>query len=264
MSFKKVLCVIGMMFTLATMAHAVDISIGLSAGVGPTFFRGGSDLMSTFDTYKEEYGSYSGVDVAYRFQIDILAEFAQFFALETGFGFSHNIKSFETASYSRFAGNGEGNGYGILEETVQRAQLNIPLMLRLQKAWGGGSAWMVSYLSAGIRLGIPVADFWKFEYSVVSSTASSFDFSYQGTSSSVVWDFCIAIGHEFQLSESNYLGLRIGYDINLSNPSTEYIETKDGVIYAPAEYDPENMGKMFMDSLLFSITWRYSFEGKMY
>jgi len=66
-------------------------------------------------------------------------------------------------------------------------------------------------------------------------------------------DVSFAIGQEFRLGDANYLGIRIGYDLNVIQ-NFDIQQFKDAGLEAYTSH--------FMDDVEFAITYRYAFGSK--
>jgi len=111
-------------------------------------------------------------------------------------------------------------------ETIGVSKWSIPLMLRGQYEYNLG----VTYASAGVK------------------------FALLNAYTDFTMDASFAIGQEFRLGDANYLGIRIGYDLNVvkypDTVTTSFIFTQiTRDINVPSD-------------LSFSITYRYAFNSK--
>ncbi len=257
MNMKKLVAVLAAMFVVSTAAYALDLSVGVSGGAGIPFLRG--DFADEMDKGMEESNKMDGISVkdsalSWNAQLDVLLTFMPFLALETGVGFSSSSKTY-TTTYSDSSDKSETE----MEFKFQRMQVYIPIMARGQYEYEVGGLGMLSYLSAGVKLGIPVADFYTMEYTKYIENGVDLlkDFTddqkkvTMAEAAGFTMDISFAIGQEFKLADVHYVGLRIGYDLNVLDP---YKVPADDKNYMEIE-----KGKLFVDSLNFNITYRYSF-----
>jgi len=223
---KKVIFVMIAMFAISTAIYAVEVSVGASIGLGPTFLRG-EDAKTLDEMYRKAYGEPMGVH--FYPQFDVMIEFLPYLALETGLG----SKVISAVSYQE-----TGNPNSEQANFQKFLNINVPLMLRGQYEYSLG----VSYISVGVRLGFDVLGF---DYHFSSDLDGSQETILEGSPFNM--DIAFAVGQEFRLGDANYLGIRIGYDLNVVRP-----------------YDTTNIEEfgLFHDDLTFSITYRYAFGNK--
>ncbi len=252
MNMKKMFAVIAAMFVVSTAAYAVDLSVGVTGGAGIPFMRfTDSDYEKNFNDMRKD--SDNVLDLSWNVQVDVLFTFIPYLALETGVGFSSS-----TMTYANTETDSPKKGdYSTM--AFQRMQVYIPIMARGQYEYEVGGLGMLSYLSAGVKLGIPVADamaiYGKYDgkdyyttedyYKAAYNMSLSDDQKKMYKAADFTMDVSFAIGQEFKLADVHYVGLRIGYDLNVLD-----FYGKDSM------YDS---GEAFMDSLNFNLTYRYSF-----
>ena len=147
-----------------------------------------------------------------------------FLALETGLGF-------KTSTLSVPYG-------GKVEKHYSRKEVFIPVMARGQYEYDLG----VSYISAGVNLGFPVAK--NYFYGTVDGEEVDGDGGVE--SSGFAMDVALALGTEFRLGTAHYLGVRLSYDINVVAP-----------------YDTTGLNNILnQDDFTAGITYRYAFGSK--
>ncbi len=232
---KKIIAVMIAMFTIGTSVYALEVSVGASVGLGPSFLRG--EDAKTFDKmYSTVYGKPMGVN--FYPQLDVMVEFLPFLALETGLG----SKIISTVSYQ------DTNNPDSVQANFQKfLNFNIPIMIRGQYEYSLG----VTYASVGVRLGFNLIGS---DYHFLSGLpeGSSTEEASLFKSSPFNMDIAFAVGQEFRLGDANYLGIRIGYDLNVIRP----YDTKalnDIGLESPS---------LFHDDITFSLTYRYAFGSK--
>ena len=230
---KNLLCVMIVMFALGTTAEAVEISVGASTGLDISFLRGkdAKDFDSMLETISEESRSSGGGVLS---KIDLMIEVLPFLAIETGLGY-------------------ESTGIGYRHEelfqgvVLNKVQMFVPVMLRGQYEYKLG----VSYASVGVKLGFPLLPYMPYgSDDIYFGFDSPFD---EIKSSKFSMDVSFAIGQEFRLGDANYLGIRIGYDLNV-------IQNFDAEQFKNAGL--EAYESHFMDDVEFALTYRYAFGSK--
>ena len=210
---KKTLLLTVLILSITSMAYSYEISVGGSFGAGLPILRG--DNVELPDDISK---------LATKTKVDVMIEFMPFLALETGLGF-------KTSTFSIPTNDKEGFNYS-------RKEIFIPVMARGQYEYDLG----VSYISAGVNLGFPVSKNYAYE------TLDGEDTEGRGgaASSSFTMDIAIALGTEFRLGTSHYVGVRLGYDIN--------------VVTAYDTTDVSNV--LNQDDFTAGVTYRYAFGSK--
>ncbi len=189
---------------LPVSVFAIDYSVGGSIDLGLSVVRGGyrnnlGDIQEVF----VDAGRGSDAEVnyfAYAPKVDVLLEFNDNFALETGVGY-RNAKSEFDFTYSNAK----------QKTTFSRDELVLPAMLRAQFTYSRNNK--VMFLSVGPKLGIPLSD----DYFRESLSGALY-----GTviieSAPVFLDLGISVGQDHRLGRSTYFVFRANYDINLLEP----------------------------------------------
>ncbi len=235
---KKIGCVLLVLFIAITSAFAVEVSVGGSLNLGLPVLGGENydAILESFDDLED-----LGLDVndsafAIAPQFDVLIMFTPNFALETGLGFLSS-KKFGEVTYL-----GEN-----MKVAAVRNQMTIPLLGRGSYEYpvsAGVITSGVSYISTGLKLSFAFGDYYIAEINMPS--AGLVDTAIL-KAASVIIDFTLAIGQEFKIGSDNCVGLRIGYDFNI----TDVFETHDGVASSAIDLKHNN--------LLFGVTYRYMF-----
>ena len=250
MKLKNILCIITSLLTINTVAHAVEISVGGSLAFGLPIVRG--------EDYEERFKGF--MDLGYKYkrcrlpftlapQFDIMFQFMPYLALETGLGFKYSTEqvAFHNGPGSSDVGGSDNNFY-----IWRKSQIYIPIMLRGQYEYKIG----ITYFSAGVKLGIPMADYISEGYTdSVWNEVNQVKNDYK--SAPFALDIALALGQEFKLATSHYLGFRISYDINVIRP---YATSKANEFGIPSESGTmlENTD-LFHDDLTIALTYRYAF-----
>ena len=211
---KKTLLLTVLILSITSMAYSYEISVGGSFGAGLPILRG--DLELADDTSK----------LATKTKVDVMIEFMPFLALETGLGF-------KTSTFSTPI-----DGVATAESIMSRKEIFIPVMARGQYEYDLG----VSYISAGVNLGFPVSK----DYTYATLDGETVEGRGGVESSSFTMDVAFALGTEFRLGTSHYVGVRLSYDIN--------------VVTA---YDSSDVSDVVnQDDFTAGVTYRYAFGSK--
>ncbi len=234
---KKIVCIAILVTIALTGVFAIDLSVGGSMGLGLSFL-GGDDYDEYDEAYKTLESAGLTVDesrLAFSPQFDVLVAFTPRFSLETGIALLHSKESRE------FNYMGE-----ILNMEATRTQLTVPALLRTSFEYPvslGKISAGITYFSAGVKMGIPIDTYMKQR---IKTSSPPIDAKPEIDSAPFVLDFAIAIGQEFRITKSHHIGLRIGYDFNLT---------------APFDKDDPDAGDsvdLYHNTLLFGITYRYA------
>ena len=223
---KNLLCVMIVMFAFSASSYAVEFSLGSSFGGSVPFFRG-SDSKDFTSILEATSGDTKPSRGGFHYQADLMLEFSPYFAIETGLGYS---MSSITYSDERLI-------------TVDNQNLYIPIMLRGQYEWTRNTF----YVSAGVKLGFPMGREYLSGIYIQPRLTPSIE------KSKFSMDASFAIGSELRIGKANYLGIRIGYDLNV-------IQTFDKKEFE--KYVPSNPVNNFIDDVNFSVTYRYAFGSK--
>ena len=233
---KNLLCVMIVMFALGSTAEAVEVSVGGSAGFGVPFFRG-KDAKDFTSMLENMSGSpYPFMSFSIPARLDLMIEVLPFLAIETGVGYENTGMMYNLS-------------LGLLKSStfvINKSQVYIPVMLRGQYEYKIG----VTYLSVGVKLGIPLGEDYLSGFDGVLSGSAN---TYTIKTSDFSMDVSFAIGQEFRLGDANYLGIRIGYDLNV----IQNFDTKDLKDAGLEAYESH-----FMDDIEFALTYRYAFGSK--
>ncbi len=232
------MCITVLLIIAVIPVLSIDVSVGGSFGLGLPLFRGSAyeEIQSSLGQLGGFGGSAEESKFAYAPQIDAVIVFNPFVAVETGVGF---LSSVETRTVSIFGGS--------TESVMKRTQITIPVMIRGSYEYGldlGPISSGITYLSAGAKLGLPVAS-----YSTSTGSVLGVTFSDEVDAASFVLDIAFAVGQEFKFAEKHFLGMRVGYDLNVLTPLDE--DATSNLSGSDVE--------LFHDNLLFGITYRYMF-----
>jgi len=225
---RKMFLVLSIMLAVITTQaslYAIEVSVGISAGLYEhSIFRGSdADKFSGLNDF-----SGSEVDIP----INIMVEFLPFLALETGIGYSYT----RIMDYDADMDFSEGFSFDKGSIVFFKHGFTIPLMLRGQYEFNR----VLVYGSVGPKLFIPISDY---VYKVDPAVAADF---FKNSNFSL--DLGFALGVEFRVGDANYLGLKVGYDLNLISP----LKSIGG---------KENP-KFYNDDAGVSLTYRYAFGSK--
>ena len=218
---KKTLLLTVLILSITSMAYSYEISVGGSFGAGLPILRG--DNVELPDDISK---------LATKTKVDVMIEFMPFLALETGLGF-------KTSSLTQEFDEGGQT----LKSVTGRKEIFIPIMARGQYEYNLG----VSYISAGVNLGFPVD-----HYSTGYLNDEEIDKDRDSDSASFTMDIAFAVGTEFRIAKSHYVGLRLAYDLNVLPVYT----------LSDAQKDNPNRTDTFMDDFSAGITYRYAFGSK--
>lgn len=229
---KKIIFSFLTIFVIGVNAFAVDFSIGATlGGWGPTFGRGKEYKDSTSGDTKAAGIPYS---MAFAQVADVRAfvDIIPYFGIEAGVGYA--MKSLATkyeVGSDKYVGQFNLN------------QISIPIFFKGQYE----IANMVNvYLGVGpkfnINLGGNITSYLNDkkvgdEVKLEKEVYNAFDM-----------DLTIALGAEYKIAEVHYLGLRVGYDINLLGSFKT--QNEDG------KYETS---KYYIDDLAIALSYRYKF-----
>jgi len=227
---KKLLLMFVALFAFSTVSYAVEVSLGASASLGVPFLSGkdAKKFTSSFETFT---GDDNPFRVSYMPSIDLMIEVLPFLAIETGVDLDVRVMEWEASAKENVLASSVG---------LARVVVSIPLMLRGQYEYKIG----VTYVSVGVKFGIPIVD--------SPTTVSTLFAQKMYKSSDFAMDVSFAVGQEFRVGVANYLGLRVGYDLDVVSSLDKKPFTDIG----------QEIPSLFIDNLNFAITYRYAFNSK--
>ncbi len=242
---KKIFLVLSMMF-ISVNIYGVETSIGLSTpGFGLGFLRG-SDAKRIIDNLEDSpvsgYEKVFGLSLSPAAQLNVMVEFLPFIAIETGVGWrTSSIIYKHEQNYIR------------TDVTFTRNEIIVPIMLRFQHEFER----FVIYGSAGVLLGIPLSKTYEFRHVFLSDNISeAFSNTNDYNSSPFNMDVSFALGGEFRVASAHYIGLRLGYDLNVLSP----LNAKE--IAAEKGEPEEDFKSWYHDNFNLSLSYRYAFNSK--
>jgi len=243
---KKMILVLSMMLISASV-YAIEYSVGLSApGFGVGILRG-EDAKTMTDVFKEvDAKSVFAPSFAPAFQLDFMVEFLPFLALETGIGWTYSSVIYEME-----------DGDFLSQQIFQRNELTIPIMIRGQYE----ADKFVAYGSVGVKLGIPLAGQYMYgkEFKDGKETDASKkrrEDSEMDNYSALAMDIAFAIGGEYRITGAHYVGLRLGYDLNVLSPLDAKKVAKN------FGDEAKNFEDFYQDNFNVSLSYRYAFNSK--
>ncbi len=243
----KLLCIMFLIFGITTTAHATEVSIGASMGPTIAFLRGSH---SKYFVSHAEFKTGDEVPSRVSFQgrpVDVMIEFLPYLGMEFGLGIGASVMSYKE---SDVVIKGTCDASSSIRVDIERVEFYMPLMLRAQYEYKVG----VTYISAGFKFCVPMIDY-MYQYDENLKTAATViteSSSVVVKSSSFVVDASFAIGQEFRLGYSNYLGIRVGYDLNIT-PAY-----RDNLLLSSTREITDS----YMDNLNIALTYRYAFNSK--
>lgn len=228
---KKMFLVLSMML-ISTSVYAMGLSIGFSTpGFGLGFLRGDNaeDFVKSLEALGAEESS--AFSFAPAIQLDLMIELSSFLAIETGIGYSTS-----SIVYEGEVGNVR------TETTFRRNEMTIPVMLRLQLQLGS----LLGYASTGVKFGIPQSKTYESRKVFINDSLSDFlSDTDSDDGSDLSLDVAFAVGGELNILYSHYIGVRVGYDLNVISPlNTDNL---------PSDYE------WYQDNFNVSLTYRYAF-----
>ncbi len=242
MKLNKLLCVMIALLAINTSLYAVEISVGASFGAGMPIFHGtdATDMVKSInEVVKENPDVMKKITFNLVPQVNVMFEFIPFLALETGVGFKYS-----TFNYTQKFGDMD------TISATTRSEIYIPVMLRGQFEYRLG----VTYLSAGVKLGIPISAYQTqsgkdYNYDTGNIEEIKGDDAIMIKAAPFTLDIAFALGQEFRIATSHYIGVRVGYDLNLLRPYA----TSAGV---------DSVADWFQDDFSVALTYRYAFNSK--
>lgn len=255
---KKCLLTIASILLISSLTYAVDFSIGITAGGwGPTFVRGTSDDAKMFNNKDEDkfdgfkrplnYNMAFAPVAQITGQVDIIP----FFGIELGLGYSMKSIGFS------FDGQDSDGKDVVSGYKMSINQLSIPLLLKGQYE----IADMVNiYVGVGPKFNFNILAPTRTEYTDGKKNETD-DNPYKAEKEEYNMfdmDLSFAIGAEYKIAGAHYLGLRVGYDMNLLGTMKEYKRYEDTTTGDWVDkYEGRN--KFYADDLAISLTYRYKF-----
>ena len=245
---KKIFLVLSMMF-ISVNIYGVETSIGLSSpGFGLGFLRGSDAKKIIGDLKKSPSSGISGFEkvlglsLSPAVQLNLMIEFLPFIAIETGVGWRTS-----TIAYKQEASDTR------IELTFRRNEIIVPIMLRFQHEFKR----IVVYGSAGVLLGIPLSQTYEFRHVFLSDKLSNpFSNTNDYNASTFNMDVSFALGGEVRVGRANYIGLRVGYDLNVLSPL-------DAEETAAEKGEPkDDFESWYHDNFNVSLSYRYAFNSK--
>ena len=248
MRLNKILLIIVFLFSVSTTVYAVEISVGGSLGAGVPIVRG-QDYADRFAGFMDLGYKYKRCRSPYSLssQFDVMFQFIPYLALETGLGFKYSTEQVAFHNGPGTDPGGSDNNYYIW----QRSQVHIPIMLRGQYEYKVG----VTYFSAGVKLGVPVLQDYILEGYTDSVWNEDNQVKNSYKSSGFALDVAFALGQEFKIGMSHYVGFRFSYDMNVIRPyATSKVNT--GGVPSEAGTMPDGVD-LYHDDLTVALTYRY-------
>lgn len=245
---KKIFLVLSIMFISAS-AYAIEYSVGVTTpGFGLAFLRGNSTKSIT---EADAVTKASGISLAPGLQLDVMFEFLPFLALETGLGYTISSAIYEPKS--------TGGAQSIrIQSVFRRHEATIPIMIRGQYEFER----FLTYGSVGVRLGIPLSKAYAFSRTLedgkeTDASKKAREDSDTDNYSDLAMDIAFAIGGEYRITGAHYIGLRLGYDLNVISPANarEIL----GASATDAEVDDY---EWYQDNFNVSLSYRYAFGSK--
>ena len=252
MRFSKILLIIVFLFSVSTTVYAVEISVGGSAGGGLPIVRG-QDYADRFAGFMDLGYKYKRcrAPIAIVSQFDVMFQFIPYLALETGLGFKYSTEQLAFHNGPGTDPGGSDNNYYIW----QRSQVHIPIMLRGQYEYELLNYQLVTYFSAGAKFGVPVFQDYILEGYTDSVWNENNQVKNSYKSSNFALDVAFALGQEFKIGTSHYVGFRFSYDMNVIRP---YATSKVNAQGVPSEAGTMPDGvDLYHDDLTVALTYRY-------
>lgn len=221
---KKLILCIAIAF-IAGQLVAIDYSIGISTpGFGMGILRGKTAENQINHVEEKGYKKDFGLSLFPVAQIDFVVKFLPFLALETGVGYGMS-----TVFWSKEV-DGTKNRFLFKKEGVV-----IPIMVRGFLEIGK----FIVYVSMGPKLNILTSGYMNQEIGEEKQDLKA-------EKNTFIVDLGFAIGGEYNITDAHYIGVRVGYDLNLISPLKKY----------PTGEEIEAWNH---DILAVSITYRYVF-----
>lgn len=236
---KKLFVTVILSFLFTSLKlYSFEISIGSSLlGIGFGVFRGEyAKIIENEAKNRDTKLNTSSISFMPIIQVDVMFELLPFLALETGIGFG-------VSSYSA-----EVKERNTPEYVFTRSEFRIPIMIRGQFELER----LVFYGAFGTKLGIQLSENYT---TVKNETANSKNITEIKNARGFTVDVAFAVGGEFRVLSSHYVGLRIGYDINALSPMV-------GVNTSSFSISDKDADSTFHDNFNVSLTYRYAFNSK--
>jgi len=236
---KKIFLTIILSFLFTSLRlYSFEISVGSSLlGVGFGVFRGSyAETIENDAKYSDTKLNTSSISFMPIIQVDVMFEFLPFLALETGIGFG-------VSCY-----NAEVKERNAPEYVFTRTEFRIPIMIRGQLELER----LLFYGAFGTKLGIQLFENYT---TIKNETANSKGITEIKNARGFTVDIAFALGGEFRVINSHYVGLRVGYDINVLSPMV-------GVNASAFSISDKDADSTFHDNFNVSLTYRYAFNSK--
>lgn len=256
---KKIFLVLSIML-ISTSIYAIEVSVGFSApGIGLGILRG-DGVLNAANLATERSGSSEGMEqkltisFAPAFQTGIMIEVLPFLALETGIGYTMSTVMYENEYITTVNGATVDASAQLL---FTKTEITIPFMFRLQHEFRR----FVMYGAVGVKLGIPVSKGYLSEQTLIDGVLNVY---FPEDASSVSMDISFSLGGEFRIASSHYLGLRLGYDLNVISPfdAEKYADARNQALNATYKINASDYKDIYHDSFGASVTYRYAFGSK--
>ena len=243
---KKMILVLSMML-IASSVYAIEYSVGLTApGFGVGILQG--DTAKQYTDFLEsgamgtEVKKVFSPSFAPAVQLDFMVELLPFLAIETGLGWTYSSIIYESE---------EIGGY-MYQANIVRNELTIPIMIRGQYE----ADKFVGYASVGVKLGIPLSK--HYMYGKILKDGKEIDETKKPredadpTYSDMAMDIAFALGGEYRITGAHYVGLRLGYDLNVISS----VNMKEMTDDQAKDFD------FYQDNFNVSLSYRYAFNSK--
>ncbi len=233
--------------------YTIDLSIGFSFGAGAPVMYG-----EDFDSYKKYYENNYQYLKLYGYtllipQIDLMLECSPFFAIELGLGYKLSTYKVKYEIHDDADEYSSAYSYDYIISHTKN-YIYIPLMLRGQYQYSLG----VIYLSTGVKFGFPVGSTYTTSFCEYTEGDFIGYFYYSGDvrPSLFLLDVSFAIGHEFNVATSHYVGIKVNYDLAVIKPF--YAMEGTTVKFYGKSYPFADDAEWKHDDITFAITYRYA------
>ena len=243
---KKMILVLSMML-IASSVYAIEYSVGLTApGFGVGILQG--DTAKQYTDFLEsgamgtEVKKVFSPSFAPAVQLDFMVELLPFLAIETGLGWTYSSIIYESE---------EIGGY-MYQANIVRNELTIPIMIRGQYE----ADKFVAYGSVGVKLGIPLSKHYSsmkmLKDGKEMDESKEMNEKLDPTYSDLAMDIAFALGGEYRITGAHYVGLRLGYDLNVISS----VNMKEMTDDQAKDFD------FYQDNFNVSLSYRYAFNSK--
>ncbi len=200
---KKILIILLLLMVAIVPVFAIKFSIGASFDLGLSIVRGDhiDDIYDITGLFNDT-GNSEDMDInlfSYSPKIDALIELNEYLAIETGVGYRNSKCTYEFT-------------YSDAVENIDflRTEIVIPVMARFQIPYAGDSK--IFFASIGPKVCIPISFYYFYKVEGVTNGQFTVD------NAPVILDVAFSLGNDFRISRSNYLGIRVNYDLNILKP----------------------------------------------